>query len=660
MAGYGNVASGFLQGLQAANGERRKDELSAQKAKELDMRAQYQSKQMEVMDANLKAAKRQEAAANSPQAKQLKAAQAQASLMEAQVKTQAYTMVGQDMGMSQVQNEVAQVKQQVEDKIAIDANNEVVKNYSQTLADGERITDLKPLNNLIAGNPAYQTVAKNPLIFYNDADPSHVQGIQKAAQKTLKLQGIDLDKMPNADYLMNTTVEMLKSYANRGYIVADSQTGEMVPLSGIFNLSGSENVIPESTKKKMQTSLQNTANEAANTEVRKSRLPSFNSTPEWKNPESPKNQKQLYKGKDPAPLLNAYKMSGMTPPAELVTANTKNQELVKAQEDQSYFAGATQGQVIKTMDRIKEEALGGNLSEDSTAILKSGIEVIKDPTLKKDYAQVMKIAENGAKVDKIYTDPTTVSKPEYRLSYIESDNLKGNSTLSKQRDLVSAQKVFVGDLNGAMDTIVRVTQPGEAGIATGVFAPTLIGMYAKDKAASDKALDIIEKGVKFITGDGEVRYKIDSKQLLNSIDVNTQVGSMIAKYVKATSGSGVSDGERQYLTAIITAANNGDPQAMVRAMQSFRDLQIDGLDKGREDLVSRNALPYTYYDVNTLDRSDKVSQVGNNFSTTSGKQTSPQGAPVGQQQQTQAQSQDNNVSPAVQRGLDYADKYLKD
>ena len=612
----GGIAGGFIAGLQAANKEAmlkedsaRADEKmqllqeeSSQRRANNDSQAKYREAQIKKLNYDMKLAKKKEREEAPLRAAKYKmATQAMADMMGAEVQSG-----GEAQQVSQLQNEVTQLKTAVVDKAAVDEDTKVWTEYTDAMAMGRRVTDLKPYNNIVQSNPAYQTIVKHSVVFYNESDDTHVLGMKKLTEKMLKLQGYDSKKMDPQDYanITEITQNALVDSARKGYMVSDSITGEMYSITAPMHLSGGKDRVPQHLQKAAGETVSNMSKVAAdNVQVKVDQQEKQKSMYPWHDREAKKKSKgkKLYNGHDAEKLEQAYNLASDvmgTMPTELKEILKHNAELV-TDTDKDGKSGFWDGATKEEHRMAFNETLAGVVEKGvadpaDVAILQTGAELFKDPKEREKARGAVKFAVDSIKAREIfdnYDDGRNRTVVQERWSQqTEAVNLEGNKVLQDVTDKVNSNIYSGKRINNILSEMQDYAQQDE--LFTGLFKDT-----AKQTLGKEDTL-ITQLGELAGKDDAESIKKADKirRSLYNTIRIDTKVGLELAKFIKEMSGAAVSDEERLFLTSIMQGIMNGDAASVGTGLQAFRDARLSYNDEYIQNDLYRTKLPDTMYD----------------------------------------------------------------
>ncbi len=609
--GLGSSLGAALEGWEKSAQSRRNDEKVEIAREEGRQRKEYQGKQMEVMDYNLKSAKAADDAANTPEALALKALKIKNAT--AKIKTEmAYRkdLFGTDAQKTQqLEQDTAEIKRTVEDKIEIDHAVETHGNVLEEIGAGGKLSrnTLNSVNTLIKG-PGFKTKFPNPLGFFNPNDETHVASMKDSAKKALALQGIDLKKIEpeKAKEILEDMEDYLVESGKKGLILADTVTGEMHPIQNIFGITNTKDRQPTNRIKKAEEATSRIAQGVVAKNSRK-RAMGLNDVPVWQEGDGTAKSKEnkgklLYKGKNASKETERREYFKLPIPEELKSINKHNDSLInpkgkKGDVATGFWAGATPEQVEESISNqmmaLAELEIGDEEVDNILARTRAGINLIKDEGTRKKMRATLKRGEQ-LMVGKEFVFKGSISDGEQnKIDLIENNNVSDSAGLKKDKEKVLAEVTLVDGLDDIMEDIVEIEE-GE-GMVNEAMASE---MFMKALGiAPDKATSLLA------TLKGTDREAM-RKQINNTISVSSKLGKILATYVKNTSGAAVSDDERDFLSGVIMGARGADSTSIVRSMTSFREATTDTeLGARLRDMTLIAGIPATMRRVNTMVKS---------------------------------------------------------
>jgi len=602
--GLGSVMGAALQGYQASANDRLKKEASALAERRADRNDEYQQKQMEVMDYNMKAKKAEVAAANSPEAKQLRAMKIK---METEMlKGWMGDSSSGNTGAAQQQetaNKQVQMQQQMEDTQAQTMLKDTITNMYTDISDGGQISSdqVSLFNKIIQDEPGFQVKFPNGVEMFNPNNEKHKQGIKAAARKTLEVQGIDITKFPvdKADELLEDTEKSLEKMGEVGYALVDPQTGDLKLIDELFEMTDVKKTMPTSLIKATKDRLAKTI-EAVTMKTAKTRKLGLNGdNPEWKQADGTDKSKGplLYKGKNASEETAKRKYFGLPIPPELESINKHNSSLInptgKQTKETGYWVGASQEQLQEAipnqMDKLMELEPGSEEYDDLKGKALAGIDRMEDAEQRKQYRKAIKKAEQLAIGKSLVFKPQLSTGEQTKIEVIENTNIEGNSKLRDSKDKILAETTLITGINDVMEDIVDVEEG--AGMLNGAMTSDML-MQAIS-IAPDKAEELLSA----LNGTDR---KAMRTAINNTIAVNSKIGKLLATYIKNTSGATVGDKERDFLVGILQGARGGDSRAMIRSMTAFREASGVELAERTKDMELVAGIPATIRRVNTI------------------------------------------------------------
>jgi len=601
--GLGSVMGSALAGYQASANDRLKKEAAALASRKADRNDEYMQKQMEVMDYNMKAKKAEMAAANSPEAKQLRAMKIK---METEMlKGWMGDASSGSTGAAQQQetaNKQVQMQQQMEDTQAQTMLKDTITNMYTDISDGGQISSdqVSLFNKIIQDEPGFQVKFPNGVEMFNPNNEKHKQGIKAAARKTLEVQGIDITKFPvdKADELLEDVEKSLEKMGEVGYALVDPQTGDLKLIDELVEMTDVRKTMPTSLIKATKDRLAKSI-EAVTMKNAKTRKLGLNDVPEWKKADGTDESKGplLYKGKNASEETAKRKYFGLPIPPELEAVNKHNSSLInptgKQTKETGYWAGASQEQLQEAipnqMDKLMELEPGSEEYDDLKGKALAGIDSMEDSEQRKNYRKAIKKAEQLAIGKSLVFKPQLSTGEQTKIEVIENTNIEGNSKLRDSKDKILAETTLITGINDVMEDIVEVEEG--AGMLNGAMTSDML-MQAIS-IAPDKAEELLSA----LNGTDR---KAMRAAINNTIAVNSKIGKLLATYIKNTSGATVGDKERDFLVGILQGARGGDSRAMIRSMTAFREASGVELAERTKDMELVAGIPATIRRVNTI------------------------------------------------------------
>lgn len=578
--GIGAALGSFVDGYQSAQNNR----LAREQAEKKNALA---DKQIELMDLKVEESKRKQQLLNSPDAKRARAMEMKLKTAQMQYKMNAYNeLSGQDTGaseVSQLSQQVLQLKQATDDKDRVDNLKDAYVNYKTTIANGDAITDLKPFNELIASDPVFKTQFPNPVQFYNPTQDSHKQSMTKLAEKVLRLQGIDLTKFKpeDANNLVEQTEYSLEALAKKGSIVVDSETNEAKMLDSMFSITDVANrVSPSITKnanEKVKDLLMNGVQEAHQIQEIRS---------------VPTQGKQLWKGKDPVRYEELLIAAGEKVPTglkEMIKANAK------LSGDQAtmhpMLQGKTDTEKLGLIDKIVETSFTGKVDKSYFNLAYEAINTMGDAKDKEAMRARVKNAYARSVTKDVFNgdEPLTVRTSEM-FKTMENSNLINSENKNKLRDVKDEVDGNVDSAKNVNEILTEMSGYAEKDqLLTGLFKNTAKDILGKDDAVIGRLNELSGS-----TDPKDIKEANDlRKAVANTIRVDTKVGMMLAKFIKEMSGAAVSDQEREFLTSVVQGITSGDAHMVGVGLQTFRDVRLRSNEKYYSDDTYQMMLPDT-------------------------------------------------------------------
>ncbi len=594
--GWGQAAGGFVEGMRAAGKDQREQEkidLASQQAEDVN---KFRAKQMATMDYNLESAKKADQEKYSPEAKRLRAEQRNVETMKLQMEQDLFSSQGASSdNTAALQNEVVELKQKTTDMESQTKTSNTVNNMMETFGSGGRTTDLKPFNQLIEDNPALKTVYKNPVQFYNPNDPAHTTGLRKAAEKSLGLQ-MDLSKLdPQVkEQALGAQGEYLKELANRGRMVMDSQTGEMYPVDSAFNMLGASKHVSQ-TKKDNYAKTQQVVNEQTSQKYlskvqSQTRLQKGNAS----------TGKLQYQNQDAEALEKKYNYLGKTMPQELKEILKHNAKIQTepAIATNPLLEGRNQSQLKDFTDNVIEASAVGDVPQEYFSSARTAVDKgYKDEKQRTQKYKELDFAEDSQTSRKIFEnidEPRNQQEVRW-MKQTEGSNLRAggpdSSLLQDTKAEVDENLNSAKRINGILGDMKEYAENDS--LLTGLFAETAISKFAQDDAYVKKVaeLKVGDDSAAAIKEADKIRTTIK-----NTINVNTQVGMELAKFIKEMSGAAVSEEERTFLSGVMAAITQGDPAYVGTALQAFRDVRLRNNAQYADDDFYQTTLPDTMYE----------------------------------------------------------------
>ena len=319
-----------------------------------------------------------------------------------------------------------------------------------------------------------------------------------------------------------------------------------------------------------------------------------------------------YKGKDPREVKQWIEGMGKLVPLKVTDMIEKN----KVGQAES---GAKIAQ--QEMGNLMERAKGGDIQPQELNDLKrmvSGMEKGKD---RDDMIEEIDVAEDMMVINDIFEQPQLSERDDQKIVGIELDNVQGNTKLEGRKEKIRKDVEITNGINDILAKLETVQDK----MLSGFGAEYMVSGAAKD-------LSTMEALIAKANG-----KNINREALIESIGMNTEIGRLVSEFVKYISGASVTNEEYGRLSLIIAGAKAGDPGAMAKAMQTFRDGTVRQLDRESQDPVVKYRLPKTAYGLKSInDQIDYGDRITSSGIKVWGDQTKPHEAPTttpsGQQQ----------------------------
>lgn len=100
-----------------------------------------------------------------------------------------------------------------------------------------------------------------------------------------------------------------------------------------------------------------------------------------------------------------------------------------------------------------------------------------------------------------------------------------------------------------------------------------------DKALSKPSVKVVDKDIIADTKTWvEKKIGKETAQSMDNVDFNTRTGRILLSYLKSTSGTAVSDMERQFIQDVMLGGDLTDEKYVLKALKTFRDSIVDEND----------------------------------------------------------------------------------
>ncbi len=586
MSGFGDAASGFIKGIQLANAEQDKTERTRILAEESEQRGEFRQKQMAQMDYNLKQSKLKDAEYNSSAATQLRSRVLTAKLQS--IKSLFGDSSSSGAGQqAQLQQEVTANTQALGDITAQTTSIRSVGNVVSTLGSGGTNTDFEDLASTMLNDSDLAGLAPNGLTIYNPNSVKHKQGIYSFAMEALKLEGVDLSKADEktSELILGDAINTANKLAERGFLGFDPITGDAIDIVGMFGATDIISKLPQGQMTAYNKEGRKVAGQAKKDYQREREVKKLAS-------ESAAWERQAKQYKTPGGTMvdatvakQQYELLGMSVPPDLTKLLNENVEAEK---------------VAKTTDTYEDLGAmmlaisGGKGSDELIAKARTGISTLSNDTEKKKWSERLERAERISFVNETLKKEDITVEEEKTLERFEDRAGKEFTGLDKQRAVIRKEMQLADAVDGVITEVGDVL--GYEGLVAGAGANYVLGLVAEDKTKAAEMynglMDKVNKG----------KGKITKAQILNTIGINTKLGKLVASYIKTESGMGVSDNEREFLIGILAGAMNGNPEEMVKALTSFRDVTIGSVNQQfTSDYRMPNRMPKTAWDAKKQD-----------------------------------------------------------
>jgi len=567
----------------------------------------------------LQVAKEELKAYNDPEARKLRAMTKKNELKKVSLQNDMYDLMmsnesaggGSSSKTAELENTVNKTAQKVEDQGAVANNDRVWTNMYTDIGATGTFNNLAQMNELIKNDKTLSMLIKGDLIKYNPNDEKMKQELYKMASQQSKMNGMPIDQV----------FPSLESLAKNGIIAFDSSNGSPKDLVGLATLTGVSKRMPKAIVDKANTVITTTGQDAwtkwnkdnnvlpaattstpgSTTATQTTTIAGVTDVAPWHvgQEDDPTSQLKQYKGRDAQRTMSTMQAIGIPVPEDLKQMVKDNAKLMEENEGGTgYWAGASNEQIVEGIDNILDTAEeGGPVTKQMLARARTGVASLETADDKNAYTKRLDFAEDTMRVNNIFDPNYNANTKDLRyMENVETAHLNqagDKSDIGKKRDEVKADMGLAKDLNLAMAEMTKLQNEG-GGLLSGFMADTLTEAGAKDPGLIDK---IAEMSV----GDNSpeaIKYANELRQqVLNSIKVKSRVGMILAKYIKSVSGAAVSDQEREFLTAVLQGAQNGNPKAMATAMSSFRDVLVESSERTAGDPYYRSMIPSTLYDV---------------------------------------------------------------
>jgi len=622
--GIGSALGSMVDGYNSASANRRNEEKMDMARTAQAQNQEFNAMRMDEMQFKMDAQKQAYAASQTPEAKQYRAEKMKSETAMFKAKTAFLNEGNSDAAqLQETQNELTQVKMDFENKADVDHTVETKNNMYTTLNEGGQIGDseLAEFNSIIENNIEFLgKTFPNSVAMYNPNNTKHEAGIYDMANKMLQGQGLDMTKFPadKAEELMKDSVDSLKALAEKGYIVADSVTGEAKSIDSLFGQLGNTQRTPRTLVAGINKMVSDTAMEVStrNMEKRNARLPSVEA---WQtDPETGKAEKgpEMWKKKDGS-MVDA---SQYLQRAELLAANggipvdkdleamvkRNNDSLVKkdgSTKEDSYFAGANPEQLHGVIARNTEALMMGGMDDKETAKLtaltKAGIDKLPDEKQKTQARKSLANANRYRTTTEIFENSKVArTDPKDKAWMVTTESNQAKDLTTDQKAGVSSVRATVAQSERLNTILGRLKDASESGeLIVGFGADWAKSSMAKDQGVYDSAnemlanssnkLDDAKARLKNAATETEVktaRKEVDKllhdsslsldRMIHNTTSIDTALGLELAVFIKEMSGAAVSDQERDFLIDVVQGIQRGRPDVVGAALESFRDQRL--------------------------------------------------------------------------------------
>ena len=589
--GFGQAMGAAMDGWNESAANRRKDKALAIEEKSAADVSTYRGKQMEVMDFQIDAAKKDAKLKNSPAYKQ-----AEAKKMElATKKTQAEIGLLNEMSGStestqaqQNATKLAKMEQTQNDTIARNTTIELNKDLYTLWGSDEPMDDtmITRLNNFRESEDAFKVQNPNPFAMYNPNNKKHEAGVMAAADKMLKGQGLDLTQFPDdkADEIMEDMVSNVKDFAKDGILLFDSVTGEVKSVPNLFNMTDTNDMVPTPAKKQFMKKIEETT--AKNIRKNESTRGSMLEGPaEWEGGDGktegkgPMEYNLNGKMVDPVKYKQKLDYFKYPVPDDLKSVLKYNDGLIngkkgsgKSDGPASRWDNASKEQLRTGLDSLTMELDGLDPIEDkeefykAKTLIESGIAKLSDDSEKKTKRSALNDALKYSKA-KAYVSKDAVSTGFQReMEVQETNSLNNNTTIQKTHTALVEKETFVHNADDVMTDIVDA-EKNDVPILNVLMGDTFASKLSKVGAAES----VVKEMSEWASGK-DMTKKEFNKRLGNTIGINTKLTKIVVDYLKATSGATVGEEERSTITEMMISVVQGKTEHVLNALSTFRNV----------------------------------------------------------------------------------------
>ncbi len=545
---------------------------------------------------------------NDPQAKRLRAQEMQLKQQKMQLTQQSMNNIYGSEQDQRVQNQIANVEKQVAGQKKVVDTDRAFSDHFMTYADGG-MPDFVKVNEIIAGDPILSKVQPNTIIQYNPQSSTHSKGLQAHIEQRIGMAGLT-----GQEGAYQQVAPGVEAEAKNGLFGFDAKTGKVVDIQMIGNMTGSTKRMANHTIGNVAKRT-NVASKQAISQIAVAKELSGNVIGITDKDET-MTAKKLWNGKDPAQLMVNAEMTGVPVPSALKEMAKANEELASGG---GYWDGFNSEEINQGIENIKGEILSGSTDPKLLARYTSAVSTLKDSDQRKQALKAVDVARTNIKTQDIYSRDTVAPAEKNWMEMKEYQNTTDNTKIGDTKKKLLAEEELITGLNGVSGELIDAV--GGEGVVSGFGAAQAMGFLGLDADVSSKALAILND-----TSTEKART-----QLLNTVGINTKLGRIIVKYVKETSGASVTNEEREFLTRIISGAAQGDPEVMLEAMQSFRDVSVEQLGALPDKFGYRISLPATVYKYKSIGKqTDWMSQYKSVMAKKNKKQsvTGTNGQPV--------------------------------
>ncbi len=440
----------------------------------------------------------------------------------------------------------------------------IFTDYYTSQKDGAK-PDLKGLNEIRTSNDLMKQTYPNPLIVFNPSDEKHVAGLKEQAKILVGAGGGE--ESPEA---LDAAYPAVEEMAKAGVFVFDSATGKLVNTDMMANVLGVNKRVSSHTVSGAKETVTKSATEATGAYGKKQQRQQQKANDRIQPPVM-----ETYGGKDPQEVANWAIASGNKVDPEVQAMIDSNNEKSKEFEEMR-----TQNFVDDMLDKAKD----GEITQNELSKLKISIRDMpkaEQTELRKE----IDAAEDIITVNEVYEKDQADRGDLNTFKNIELENTDGNAKLTDVQQDIGKRTEVVAGINDILGRLEQVQDK----MLTGLGAKYMVSGAATDLAGTEKLIAMA--GGK----------PIPKEVLLNSIEMNTEIGRLVSDYVKMTSGASVTNEEYDRLSLVIAGAQSGDPAAMARAMQTFRDGTVRSLNRQKDTDVVKYKLPATGYMLKDID-----------------------------------------------------------